>query len=81
MLAFPVMIFLVGAVLILALVSSTVDYIPVRFDVFINPFVERLLANIKLSVIFIVAFVGASLGLVMILCANLRYLPEIRDVH
>ena len=52
-----------------------------RFDVFINPFVERLLANIKLSVIFIVAFVGASLGLVMILCANLRYLPEIRNVH
>ena len=46
MLAFLVLKFLVRVDLVLALVLITADVIPARFDVFINPFVERVLSNI-----------------------------------
>ena len=81
LLAFLVLIFLVWSVLILALVSSTSDFIPVRFHGFINPFVKILLSNIQLVMIVIGAFFGESLGLAVILCADLGRLPEIRDMQ
>ena len=77
---FLVLIFIVRAVLILALGSSTTYFIPVRFDGFINTFEERVLANINIAMIVIGAFVRTYIGLAVILCANLGCLPEIRDV-
>ena len=71
MLAFLVLIFLVQAVLILSLGSSTADFIPVRFDGFVNTFVERVIYNIQISMIATCAFVGKYLGMAVILCANL----------
>ena len=78
---FLVLIFLVRALCILALGLSTADFIPVRFDGSINPFVERVLANIQLTMIVIGAFVGISFGMAVILCANLGCIPEIRDAQ
>ena len=75
MLEFLIFIFLVGAVLILDLGYSTAYFIPVSFDGFINPFLERVLSNIQLTMIVIGAFVGSSLGLDLILCAKLGCLP------
>ena len=81
MLAFLVLTFLVRAVLILALGSSTEDFILMRFDGLINPFVERVLVNLQFAMIVIGAFVRTYLGMAVILCANLVYLPEIKDVQ
>ena len=81
LLAFLVLIFLVRALCILALGLSTADFIPVRFDGFINPFVERVLANIQLAMIIIDAFVVTYLGLAVILCTNLICLTDIRYVQ
>ena len=78
---FLVLIFLVQAGLILTLGLSTSDFIPMMFDGIINPFVERVLANIQLTMIVIGAFVGISLGMAVILCANLGCIPEIRDAQ
>ena len=50
-----------------------------RFDRFISPLVKRIRANVKLAMFVISAFVRASLGLTVILCADLGCLPEIRD--
>ena len=52
-----------------------------RFHGFINPFVKILLSNIQLVMIVIGAFFGESLGLAVILCADLGRLPEIRDMQ
>ena len=81
MLVFLVLIFLVQAGLILTLGLSTSDFIPMMFDGFINLFVERVLANIHIDMIVIGAFVRTYLGMAVILCANLVYLPEIKDVQ
>ena len=42
---------------------------------------ERVLANIQLAMIVVGAFVRTSLGMAVILCADLVFLPEIRDVQ
>ena len=70
MLTFLVLTFLVRAVLILALGSSTEDFILMRFDGLINPFVERVLVNLQFAMIVIGAFVRTYLGMAVILDYN-----------